>query len=120
MGKKTHYCQQWKVDSDYKKKLSKEERDFLNQFEDEYYRQSFDPNKEQLHSKEQKKELCNNYNKSFNDVVTKSGDQVGAHLSKEVSKTHKPRYYQPSDYNFQGDESQNPEDALIEMIDSAK
>lgn len=49
---------QWMVDQDYVKDLNKEEQEWLNRFNQEYYRNTFEQNENDLHNTKELKRQC--------------------------------------------------------------
>jgi hypothetical protein len=64
------YPKQWQVDQDYADKLSPEEKEWLNQFNMEYYAGRIPPGKK-LHKKKHIKDLYNKNNANYRDLMSR-------------------------------------------------
>lgn len=133
MKKKTRYHSQWRVDQDYKDKLTQEDLEWLEKFNDEYYRSDFSD--EPVHDLKaeaeyevrfgdkikgtckQKLEYENNVR--YRDIVTQYPKKILKVLEQHQNYTHryqKEQVYSPSEYAIE--DSECYEDELIEVIDS--
>lgn len=114
--KRNRKSQNWRIECDYKKKLTPEEKAWLDKFQDEYQRNTFTDNP--LHNEQQRKELYQSYNTAWADIVTQTNDEVRSRFKKSLTnfKQLSQRVYTPDDY-VQRDAS-SLEDALIDAIDA--
>jgi hypothetical protein len=101
------------MDQDYIPKLSNSEKDFLSDFNEEYYGANLDfQNLEnnRFHKTKEEKKACTDRNNARNRCtygVAKAGGKLDTKLQNDSDKPN-PKYELSSD---------NPEDALIELID---
>lgn len=99
--KKTRWHSRWRADSDYKKKLPKAARAWLEKFESEYYRAEF--KEEPLHGLSARREIFAAQNAAARDVVTAPPDELArAAERRTVAPNHRDRHYQPGDYAMFG------------------
>ena len=73
---------QWMVDQDYAKKLSQEEQEWLNRFNQEYYRNTFESTEKDLHNTPELKKQCysneNARNRDLYGIGYEFGYMVGS------------------------------------------
>lgn len=114
MKKKTRNHKKWRVDYDYKGKLSKEDKSWLDKFTDEYYRCEFKD--EPIHNEEQKKDLISNETVARRDLLTKHPEQISKNKPTNTDRKYVSaiRFYTEEDYRK---ETGSPEEALINFID---
>jgi hypothetical protein len=113
MAKKTRTRLKWALDYDYLAKLSTEQRAWLEKFNDEYYRCEVSSETKNTNA------IYAANNASERDIRTTVPAKV-AEKRKNIWKYHpslKVRFYHESDY---ATVSKNPEEALIDLIDSAE
>lgn len=98
--KKTRHHSRWRIDQDYRHKLSPAERLWLDQFTDEYYRAEF--SEAPLHADDLRHEIYDAQNAAQRDLVTASSADVRTALEREVSDrpSLRVRFYDPGDYPF--------------------
>lgn len=129
--RRTRFHSNWRVDQDYRKKLSPEELAWLEKFNDEYYRAQFD--EEPLHSADAvvmvakqfedvpgsyKEERFQAQNAAWRDVVTQTSKEVFEATTKAAKASTRGRYNSPDDYK--PSTSKDVETALVEAIDAAE
>lgn len=68
---------QWMVDQDYTKQLSKEEAEWLNRFNQEYYRNTFESSEKDLHNTPELKKQCYNNENARNRDLYGIGYEFG-------------------------------------------
>lgn len=104
---------QWMVDQDYFAKLSPEEQEFIGRFNQEYYRNRFESSEKDLHKN--KKDCYSNENARNRDLygILSTGEMVDDFGFIDENG----RFVSELDLVCDG---QNPEDALIEMIDEKR
>lgn len=98
--KRTRHHSRWRIDQDYRQKLSPEECLWLDKFNDEYYRAEF--TETPLHPKEKRGEIYDAQNAAQRDLVTASSADVREALGTSVSDrpSLRVRFYDPGDYPF--------------------
>lgn len=98
--KKTRHHSRWRIDQDYRHKLSAADRRWLDKFNDEYYRAEFDETP--LHPAEKRSEIYDAQNAAQRDLVTASPVDVRESLGQKVSDrpSIRVRFYDPADYPF--------------------
>jgi hypothetical protein len=106
--KKVRHHLRWRCDSskDYGHKLTADERNWLERFEDEYYRANFSHDEHQLHNEEQKRQVHSDHNSAWRDLVTQKPDLT--------PRTYAARY-SADDYNQT--QTPHPEEALVALLD---
>lgn len=104
---------QWAVDQDYTKKLDDEAAEWLGRFNQEYYRNRFESSEKDLHKN--KKECYSNENARNRDLyaILATGNMVDDFGFLDENDQW------VSELDFIAD-GQNPEDAMIEMIDAKR
>lgn len=115
MAKKTRAHRKWALDYDYLHKLSDEEREWLEKFNDEYYRNEFSD--EPLHQEGDERRLLYEENNAANRCIMNADPKkVLAH--RNAIPAHRPsiksRFYFEKDYCLN---SNSPEDLIVELID---
>lgn len=100
---------EWVLDQDYISTLSRQEKEWLSQFNSEFYFGSFFNDGDDFIDPDQRKPIQNARNSRYRDAVV---NQLREDYLKEVSKKIT---YSPADYA--SDATVNPEEALIEFID---
>lgn len=100
---------EWVLDQDYISSLSRQEKEWLSQFNSEFYFGSFFNDGQDFIPPENRKPIQDARNARYRDAVV---NQLRQDYLKEVSKNIT---YSPNDYA--SDSTTNPEEALIEFID---
>lgn len=104
---------QWMVDQDYFEKLSPEEKEFIGRFNQEYYRNRFESSEKDLHKN--KKECYTNENVRNRDLY--SIKNTGGMVDDFGFLDENDQWVSELDFIADG---QNPEDAMIELIDAKR
>jgi hypothetical protein len=114
----TRHHSRWRIDQDYRHKLSDDDRAWLDRFNGEYYRAEFDG--APLHGDGQRREIYSAQNAAARDVVTVPGEVVLDQVRRieQVTRPNiRPRYYAPSDYAMFRRAQGVSEDQLILRLD---
>lgn len=116
-GIRTRHYLRWRLDQDYRARLSPEDRAYLERFDAEYYRAEFKG--DQLHATPELRLDCyRRLNAAKVDAVTQGDDTLEAAL-RPVRRIQgqRRRYYDPTDYDLKDPTAAGP-DHLAHAIDA--
>lgn len=116
--RKTRFYARWRIDQDYLRRLSPQDRAWIERFNDEYYRAEF--GEDPLHPPgEKRREIYDAQNVAARDLVTASSVDVSEAITTTVAEraSLRARFYTPGDYRMFTPPGLFLEDELATLID---